>query len=145
MASHGLKDNPASVQAIRDVRAKFQDLFNAKKIQDLCDHFYTDDVALVPPDHDVIHGKQGAKDYLQTYADLGDVAFILDVIEVHADDVTGYVIGNYVFYDRTGEEEVTAEGRTIETFRKEPDGSWKCTVDGWHGLDNSVVDKPLPR
>ena len=103
MASHGLKDNPASVQAIRDVRAKFQDLFNAKKIQDLCDHFYTDDVALVPPDHDVIHGKQGAKDYFQKHVALGDVAFTLDVIEVHADDVTGYVIGNYVFYDRTGE------------------------------------------
>ena len=145
MASHGLKDNPASVQAITEVRAQFHDLFNAKRIQDLCDHFYTEDAVLVPPDHDVIYGKQGAKDYFQKYADLGDVAFRIGVIEVHADDATGYVIGNYIFYDRTGEEEIATEGRTVETYRKEPDGSWKCTVDSWHSLDDSVIEKPLPR
>ena len=118
MASHGLKDNPASMQAITDVRAKFQDLFNEKRIQDLCDHFYTEDAALVPPDHDVVHGRKRAKDYFQKYTDLGDVSFIIDVIEVHADDVTGYVIGNYIFYDRTGEEEVATEGAQSKPIEK---------------------------
>jgi len=66
-------------------------------------------------------------------------------IETHADDKTGYLIGNYVFYDRRGVKEVTYEGRTLETYRKEPDGTWKCSVDMWHHLDPAVISKPLPR
>jgi ketosteroid isomerase-like protein len=145
MARHGLKDNPESVQAIKDMRARWHDLFNAKKIKELTDQLYAEDAAAVPPDHDVIFGRSAIKDYFQKVADVGDVAFRIGIIEVHADDYTGFVIGNYVFYDRTGAEEVTYEGRTLETFRKEPDGTWKFTVDSWKNLDNAVIEKPLPR
>ena len=71
--------------------------------------------------------------------------FKLGVIETHADDKTGYLIGNYVFYDRRGPKEMTYEGRTLEAYRKEGDGSWKCSVDMWHHLDPSVIKNPMPR
>ena len=145
MARHGLKDNPESVQAIIDMRAQWHDLFNAKKIQELCDLLYAEDAAAVPPDHEVVFGRSAVKDYFQKAADGGDVAFRIGIVEVHADDYTGFVIGNYVFYDRTGPEEVTFEGRTLETFRKEPDGSWKFTVDMWNVLDDAVIEEPLQR
>lgn len=145
MARHGLTDNADSVKGIVDLRAQFHDLFNAKKIDELVNLFYAEDPALVPPDHDVIHGRAGAKEYFQNAANLGDVAFIIDVIECHADDTTGYVIGNYIWYDRTGDQEVTTEGRTFEGYRKDPDGTWRCTVDMWHPLDEAVIDNPLQR
>jgi len=145
MARHGLQDNSESVMGILELRGQFHDLFNAKKIDELVQLFYAEDAALVPPDHDVIHGRAGAKEYFQSSVDLGDVAFIIDVIECHADDSTGFVIGNFIWYDRTGSEEVSAEGRTFETYRKEPNGTWHCTVDAWHVLDDAVIDNPLPR
>lgn len=145
MASHALKDNPKSVAAIEELRSKWHDFFNAKRIKELCDHFYTEDTVCIPPDHDLVWGKAATRALLQGYADMGNVAFKLGVVETHADDHTGYLIGNYVFYDRRSGKEVSVEGRTLETYRKEPDGSWKCTVDMWHDLDAKVVEKPLPR
>jgi ketosteroid isomerase-like protein len=145
MASHTLRDNPESVRAIEAVRARWPILFNSKRIVELCDHFYATDGVCIPPDHEIAMGRPACVRLLQGYADLGDVTFRLDVIETHADDTTGYLIGNYVFYDRRGSTEVTYEGRTLEAYRKEADGSWKCSVDMWHHLDPSVIKNPMPR
>jgi ketosteroid isomerase-like protein len=144
MASHTSKDNPTSVKAIEAVRARWPELFNAKRIVELGEHFYALDGVAIPPDHEVAMGRAAIVKLLQGYADSGDVTFKLGVIETHADDLTGYLIGNYVFYDRRAAKEMTYEGRTLETYRKEPDGTWKCSVDMWHHLDPSVISKPLP-
>lgn len=143
MASHTGKDNPESVRAIEAVRLRWPELFNAKKIVELGNHFYAADGVCIPPDQDLAIDRAGCIKLLQSYADSGDVTFKLGVIETHADDTTGYLIGNYLFYDRRGPTEVVYEGRTLETYRKEPDGTWKCTVDMWHALDRSVIRKPL--
>ena len=145
MASQTTKDNLESVKAIEAVRERWPVLFNSKRIVELGAHFYALDGAAIPPDHDIAKGRPAIVKLLQGYADSGDVTFKLGVIETHADDKTGYLVGNYVFYDRRGPKELTYEGRTLETYRKEPDGTWKCTVDMWHHLDAAVISKPLPR
>jgi ketosteroid isomerase-like protein len=145
MASHTRNDNSDSVRAIEAVRARWPVLFNSKRIVELSEHFYAADGVCIPPDHEIAMGRPAIVSLLKGYADLGDVTFKLGVIETHADDATGYLIGNYVFYDRRGANEATYEGRTLETYRKEADGSWKCSVDMWHHLDPSVIKKPMPR
>jgi len=145
MASPIFKDNSDSVRAIEAVRERWPVLFNSKRIVELGEHFYAVDGMCIPPDQDIAVGRAACVSLLQSYANLGDVTFKLGVIETHADDRIGYLVGNYVFYDRTGPKEVVHEGRTHEAYRKEPDGSWKCTVDMWHHLDPSVIRKPLAR
>ena len=132
-------DDRAAIEAIEALREQWAPLFNAKRIDELCDLFYSEDSVAIPPDHDLVRGRPAIRDLLQGYADLGDVAFDLGVAETHASGDTGYLVGTYVFYDRTGEAEVTAEGRTLETYRREPDGTWKCTADMWHDLDPTVI------
>ena len=126
MASHTIRDNPESVRAIEAVRERWPVLFNSKRIVELGNHFYAADGVCIPPDHEIAMGRP---------------AWIL--LPFAAD--YRYLIGNYVFYDRRGPKEMTYEGRTLEAYRKEADGSWKCSVDMWHHLDPSVIKHPMPR
>src|ERR1700722_15739560 len=145
MASHTIRDNAESVRAIEAVRERWPVLFNSKRIVELGNHFYAADGVCIPPDHEIAVGRAACITPLQGYADSGDVTFKLGVIETHADDMTGYFIGTLFFFYCRGRGGMTYEGRTLEAYRKEADGSWKCSVDMWHHLDPSVIKNPMPR
>jgi hypothetical protein len=36
-------------------------------------------------------------------------------------------------------------GGTLEAYRKEVDGTWRCSIDMWHHLDPSVIKNPMAR
>ena len=135
------RDDPEGVRGIEEVRERWAPLFNAKRIQELSEVFYAEDAVAIPPDHDLAHGREAIRSLFQAYADSGDVSFELGVVETHCEGDSGYLIGNYVFHDRTGGEQASAEGRTLEAYRREPDGSWKCVADMWHHLDPEVIDR----
>jgi ketosteroid isomerase-like protein len=54
--------------------------------------------------------------------------FDLGVIQTVAGEDIGYLVGTYVAH--MGDQSVP--GVTHEAYRRQSDGSWKCTVDMWH-------------
>ncbi|HUK61597.1 MAG TPA: DUF4440 domain-containing protein [Stellaceae bacterium] len=96
--------------------------------------FYTEDAVLLPPNDKAATSK----------ADIGNVIgqiMILPELKIgwHAAKVEvarsgdlGYAHGAYQlsFSDPNGNE-IKDEGKYLEVWKKQADGSWKCAVDAW--------------
>ena len=119
----------AARDAIEAVRARWPELFNAGRLEELGEHFYSADARALPPDTPAIQGRDAIVEFFRSVRDTGDVHFDLGVIETVADDRIGYLVGSYVFTDAEGNR---WNGVTHEAYRAQPDGSWKCVVDMWH-------------
>ena len=119
----------AGVQAIEALRAQWPEHFNSGRITELGELFYAEDARALPGQHDVITGRGDITRFLREVRDSGDVRFELGVIETQVSGDMGYLVGTYVFTDAEG---VAHDGLTLETYRLQPDGGWKCAVDMWH-------------
>jgi ketosteroid isomerase-like protein len=128
-------DDTDGIKGIEALREQWPGLFNAGRITELSETFYAEDAVALPPDLDASFGREAIRALLQGFVDSGDVSFELGVIETHSSGDTGYLVGNYKFTDATSGEAVVHDGRTLETYRREPDGSWKCVADMWHHID----------
>ncbi len=117
------------VQAIEALRAQWPVHFNGGKIAELGDLFYAEDAKALAGQHDLVEGRANITRFLREARDSGDVRFDLGVIETQVSGDMGYLVGTYVFTDAEG---VAHDGFTLETYRLQSDGSWKCTADMWH-------------
>lgn len=121
----------SSKEAIEAVRERWPKLFNARQMDELGAWFYAEDAIALPSGMGPVRGRQAIVDYFRSVRDSGDVRFELQVIETHAEGDLGYLVGTYDF-TRDGK---TVKGTTLETYRRQPDGSWKCVVDMWHDAE----------
>jgi ketosteroid isomerase-like protein len=118
--------------AIEAVRAQFPVLFNDGKFDELGEWFYAEDAVALPFGRDPIEGREAICSYFDDLWKNAGLRFDLDVIQTVAGNDIGYLVGTYVAH--TGDDSVP--GVTHEAYRRQSDGSWKCTVDMWH---NSVA------
>ena len=112
-------------EEIEAVRARFPELFNAGKFDELGDWFYAEDAYALPPDHELVRGRQEIVRYLNG---MRNVRMVLGVIETVAEGNQGYLVGTYLM-NIDGQ---SIKGVTHESFRRQANGSWKCVVDMWH-------------
>lgn len=120
------------VEAIEALRAQWAPHFNAGRIDQLSELFYTEDARALPPNHEVVNGRPAIADFFRQVRESGDVRFDLGVIATVASGDLGYLVGNYVFTDASG---TPSNGVTLETYRLQDDGSWKCVADMWHSSE----------
>ncbi|MGD9765600.1 MAG: nuclear transport factor 2 family protein [Candidatus Binatia bacterium] len=125
----------AAVEAIEALRAQWDVHFNAGRIAELANLFYTDDAVALPPDTPHITGRANIRAFFQSFYNSGKVEFHLGVIRTEAAGNYGYLVGDYTL-------EVTASGRTQrfrgetnEAYRKLADGRWQCCADMWHNVE----------
>lgn len=118
----------AGAQAIEALRAQWPEHFNSNRITELGELFYAADAKALPGQHTLIEGRAAITQFLQAARDT-DARFELGVIETKVEGDMGYLVGTYVFTDGNG---VAHDGLTLETYRLQDDGSWKCAVDMWH-------------
>jgi len=129
MASVGTE---TGVEAIEALRAQWAPQFNAGKVDELGDLFYAEDARALPPNHEVVDGRRAIADFLRQVRESGDVRFDLGVIATVASGDLGYLVGTYVFTDASG---TSSNGVTLEAYRLQDDGSWKCVADMWHSSE----------
>lgn len=122
-----------SKEAIEAVRARWPVLFNARKMDELGEWFYAEGAVALPPEHAPVRGRKSIVEYFRGVAESGDATFELGVIDTVCEGDLGYLVGNYVF--TSGGKSVN--GVTLETYRRQRDGSWKCVVDMWHNAEPS--------
>ncbi len=96
--------------------------------------FYTDDAILLPPNTSVARDKESIRREIQGLLGLADVQVGWKVlkVEVAKSGELAYTHGEYemTFKDDQGKP-VTDKGKTLEIWKKQADGSWKCAVDAY--------------
>ncbi len=97
--------------------------------------FYTDDAIMMPPGEKVCIDKASRAVSINNMFGLpgASMRFQATKIEVAKSGDLGYSSGVYQFKskDATGKESLET-GKFCETWKKQPDGSWKCIVDIWN-------------
>lgn len=131
-----MPNDPSAVAAIAAVRKQWDVHFNAGKLAELAELFYTEDAHALPPDTPHIEGRANIQRFFQEFYDSGKVEFQLGVIRIEASGDYGYVTGNYTLsVTPPGGKMQRWRGETNEAFRKGADGTWKCCADMWHNIE----------
>jgi len=102
------------------------------------DHYYTADVVIMPPNGEVIRGRDAALAFNENFPAYEDLQFIH--VEMDGEGDLAYVYGIYtmVMAAAEGEDPVEDRGKYLEIWKRQPDGGWKVALD----IFNS--DLPLP-
>ena len=97
--------------------------------------YYTDDAVVLPPNDKVATTKDDIGKVVGQLLILPDlkIGWQAVKIEVARSGELGYAHGTYqiAFSDPNGNQ-ITDRGKYLEIWKKQPDGSWKCSVDTWN-------------
>ncbi len=96
--------------------------------------FYSDDVVVLPPDDVKTEGKEKVGRVIAAMLAMPGIAISWEPqkVEVAQSGDLAYTQGAYVLTanDSHGKP-VTEHGKTLEVWKKQADGGWKCIVDMW--------------
>ncbi|HTB98958.1 MAG TPA: SgcJ/EcaC family oxidoreductase [Terracidiphilus sp.] len=122
----------ADVKAVGDLEAQANKDWAAKDADKIIG-FYTDDALLITPGSDPLHGREAIHAALkQMVIDPAlSLTFHSDHVEVAKSGDLAYTEGPYelTVHDPTTNTVIHDHGNYVTTFRKQPDGSWKASVD----------------
>jgi len=126
-------NDPADVEAIRNLDAVFDEANNAGDPDALADYF-TDDVVRLGPNREAIVGQEAVRSDLQ--ADFGqskhDGLNVSEDIRVSGD--LAVVRGTFeeMMSLKAGGYSIAEKGKWVGAFQRQADGSWKCFWDIWN-------------
>ena len=94
---------------------------------------YTEDAILMPPDIEMIRGRQGIQEFWQARIQRGLKDAVLTTVEVQADGNTAYEIGrvSLTFYAKD-QAPKPISGKYVVVWKRQSDGRWKLHVDIWN-------------
>lgn len=103
--------------------------------------YYAADALVLPPNGTAITAKDAIRKMWQEMitAPAFTGGWTATKVEVARSGEIGYVTGTWEFkWNDTAGKPVSDHGKFVEAWKKQSDGSWKCTVDIWNS------DLPLP-
>jgi ketosteroid isomerase-like protein len=96
--------------------------------------FYSDDVAVLAPNEKATTGKAAARKAIESLLGLPGLKIKWEnsngVASASGDLAVLY--GRYEMSFEDGKKTVSDSGNTLEVWKKQADGSWKCVVDTWN-------------
>ncbi|MFB0517971.1 MAG: SgcJ/EcaC family oxidoreductase [Acidobacteriota bacterium] len=128
-------------QAIEEANLKFGEAMRQGDAAALA-ALYTEDTVLLPPNSEMIRGKQGVEEFWQAAIQMGVQDAILTTVDVMGAGELAYGIGKYTLtIQPEGQEPVEDMGKYVEVWKLQADGSWKLHVDIWN---SSMPPPPQP-
>jgi len=126
--------------AIEETNFKFCEAFRQGDAAAVAS-FYTEDATLLPPNSEMIRGRQEIEKLANTMMQMGVWDYILTIVDVFGSDDLAYEIGKYtVTIQPEGQEEPIEDmGKYVVVWKLQEDGSWKLHVDIWN------TSMPLPQ
>jgi uncharacterized protein (TIGR02246 family) len=119
-------------QAVEAGNAKWQEAFNQGDAATVA-ALYTDDATLMPPNSEMIEGRQGIQDFWQGAIQSGLKDASLTTVSVHASGETAYEIGKFSLTAHAeGKDPQVVSGKYVVVWQKGGDGMWKLHVDIWN-------------
>jgi ketosteroid isomerase-like protein len=129
---------PASTQAadeasVRQTDENWSKAAQSKKVDDWV-AFYSADAVILPPNDKKAGSKEDVRKYIGELLMLPGLALSWDPskVEVARSGDLAYTQGSYrmAFTDPHGKP-ATDQGKTLEIWKKQADGTWKCVADMW--------------
>jgi len=136
-------DREAEAKAIQTNEAQWVQDFASKDPEKIVAH-YTDDATLMTPGSPASSGKDAIRNGIkQMVADPAmSLKFQSSRVEVAKSGDVAYTQGTYTLTmtDPQTKQVINDHGSYVTTYRKEPDGTWKCVSD----IATSEVPPPPP-
>ena len=124
---------PADEAAVRQTDENWSKAAQSKKVDDWV-AFYSDDAVLLPPNDKKASGKEDVRKYIGELLMLPGLALSWEPakVEVALSGDLAYTQGSYQLTttDAKGKP-ATDRGKTLEIWKKQADGTWKCVADMW--------------
>lgn len=125
-------DLPQVRQALEAANAKFVEAFNGGDAAAVV-ALYADDATLLPPNSELIRGRQGLQDFWSAAMKAGFKDVALTTVEVGGSGDTAYEIGQYsLTVQPEGQTPKPDSGKYLVVWKRQTDGSWKLQVDIWN-------------
>ena len=124
----------ADEAAIRKLDADWAKAGQSKQV-DAWLAFYTDDAVVLPPNDQVAIGKDAIRKPVAEMLAMPGLALSWHPtkVEVARAGDLAYLTGAYeLSFNEAGGKAATDQGKLVEIWKKQPDGSWKCIVDTWN-------------
>jgi len=94
---------------------------------------YTDDATMVPPDGEIVKGKQEIEELYRKIFQMGVKEIVLSTIEVGGSGDTAYEIGKTkVRIQPEGQAAMIDSTKYLVIWKRQADGIWKVHVDIWN-------------
>jgi ketosteroid isomerase-like protein len=120
--------------AIRQTDAKWVQAAKSKRV-DAWLAFYTDDAVVLPPNDAVANGRESARKSVAELLALPGLSISwkpTKVVVGRSGDIA-YLIGTYsLSFKDAGGKPLTDQGKLLEIWEKQSDGTWKCSADTWN-------------
>jgi uncharacterized protein (TIGR02246 family) len=118
-------------KSIEEVNAKYSEAIQEGNLAGVVAG-YTDDATMVPPNGELIKGKQAIEEYYRTLFQMGMKEVVLTTIEVEGSGGTVYEIGKTKVRIRPeGQEAIQDSSKYLVIWKRQADGTWKVHVDIW--------------
>jgi uncharacterized protein (TIGR02246 family) len=94
---------------------------------------YTEDAILLPPDSNMIKGREGIEAFWKGGLQMGIKEAVLTSFDVSGGGDFAYEIGQFAIkIQPEGQQPVEQKGKYVVVWKKAADGAWKLHVDIWN-------------
>jgi uncharacterized protein (TIGR02246 family) len=128
-----LSTQAADEAAVRQTDTRWSKAAQSKRVDDWV-AFYSDDAVILPPNEKKASGKESVRKEIGALLALPglSIGWEPQTVEVARSGDLAYTQGAYELTttDSHGKP-ATDHGKTVEIWKKQADGSWKCVVDMW--------------
>ena len=119
-------------QELKDGTKRWVEAFNRGDTAAVAD-FYTEDAKILPPNMEMVNGKQAIKAFWEGARAMGMRSMSLETLEVGIDGDLAYERGiSTVTIQPEGAQASTRRGKYIVILKRQTDGEWKLAVDIWN-------------
>jgi ketosteroid isomerase-like protein len=138
LGCHSDSQQPASTKtadeaAVRQTDDNWSKAAQSKKVDDWM-AFYSDNAIVLPPNEQKVDNKEGIRKEIGILLAAPGLSlhWVPTKVEVASSGDLAYTQGSYELTanDAKGKP-ATDHGKTLEIWRKQADGSWKCIADMW--------------
>lgn len=126
-----------SSKEIEKTNKSFVQAFNRGNIEDAAS-VYTTDARILPPNSEMLKGRENIKAFWQGAVDMGVHDVALETMELTQEGDAFVEIGKYSLKVKTGSGEPISDNGSYVVIWKQEGGSWKWHIDIWN------TDLPLP-
>jgi uncharacterized protein (TIGR02246 family) len=128
-------------QDIRNATKMFAEAYNRGDMAAAVE-FYTNDAKFLPPNMQIVNGKQAIKEFFEAGKAMGLRRLDFETIEVGYDGNLAYERGAInITIEPEGGQAMVDKGKYLVLMKRQADGSWKVAVDIW----NSDLSQPVPK
>ena len=126
-------DTKAAEEAVRKADADWVKAAQSKKVDEWV-AFYADDAVALPANDKTVVGKDAIRKPIADLLGLPglSITWAPTKVEVAKSGELAYLYGTYqMSFNGPDGKPATDNGKMVEIWKKQTDGSWKCIVDTW--------------